>query len=85
MENPVFSKALERFTQPIAFLLEQYGVEDPVEKENLYVVLRVVTHGFASLESLGTFDSLSIDAKESYHRLIKSAIGMMKASGRKGR
>lgn len=79
--NPEFEKVNERFTQPIYYLLRQYGIEDQTAIGHIYVAMRVVTHGFASLETLGMFDGLSIDPTESYHMMIKSVIKMMKTIG----
>ena len=81
--NRKFDKVTESFTQPIFDLLYQHGVEDKIEKEHLYVVMRVVTHGFASLDSLGVFDGLCADRSESYHRMIAGVIEMMKQSAGK--
>ncbi|MBQ7565990.1 MAG: TetR/AcrR family transcriptional regulator [Oscillospiraceae bacterium] len=82
--NAEFAEANERFTQPIFWILKLYGVEDPAEMEHLYVAMRIVTHGFSSLDALGVFDGLSVDTTESYHRMIGSVIKTMKAPGKKG-
>ena len=74
--DPNFIKVNKKFTEPISFLTFD-GIEDIKEMEHIYVAMRVVTHGFASLDSLGIFDELSIDRTESYHRLVKSVIDMM--------
>ena len=76
--DPEFEKAIERFTQPIYYLLSLYGVKDKESMDHAYVAMRVVTHGFGTLDSLGAFDRLSVDPRESYHRMIRSVIEMMK-------
>lgn len=81
--DPEFENANERFTQPIFYILQQYGVEDKTAMDHLYVAMRVVTHGFSSLDSLGVFDGLSVDTTESYHMMIKSVIDMMKNLSKK--
>ncbi len=81
--DPEFEKAIESFVQPIYFILRQYGVEDKDSMDHMYVAMRVVTHGFSTLDSLGVFDNLSIDATESYHMMIQSVIDMMKNLSKK--
>lgn len=81
MGNPEFEKAIEEFTRPIFYLSDLYGVKDKAAREHAYIAMRVVTHGFSYLDSLGVFDGLSIDTTESYHKMIKSVIDMMKKSG----
>lgn len=75
--DPEFDKVTEKFTQPIYYLM-QSGIKDKTAIEHIYVAMRVVTHGFASLDSLGVFDGLSVDTTESYHMMIKSVMDMMK-------
>lgn len=67
--DPKFEKAIENFFQPIYFILQQYGVTDKVEREQLYIIMRVVTHGFSTLDLLGAFDNLTVDTTESYHMM----------------
>lgn len=81
--DPEFYKATERFIQPIYFILNQYGVEDKASMEHMLVAMRVVTHGFSSLDSAGVFNRLSVDTTESYHMMIKCVIDMMKKLGNK--
>lgn len=81
--RPEFEKAIEDFTQPIFYLLEQYGVTDKTAMDHFFVAMRVITHGFSFLDSLGEFDGLSIDAVEGYHVMIKSVIDAMKTLGKK--
>ena len=83
MGNPEYEKSIEEFTHPIFYLLDLYGVKDKAAREHAYIAMRVVTHGFSYLDSLGVFDGLSIDTTESYHKMIKSVIDMMKESGKK--
>ena len=82
--DPEFDKAIERFTQPIYYLMSLYGVTDKASMDYAYVAMRVVTHGFGTLDSLGLFDKLSVDPTESYHRMIRSVIEMMKKDSEKG-
>ncbi|MBQ4105927.1 MAG: TetR/AcrR family transcriptional regulator [Clostridia bacterium] len=81
--DPEFDKVLDSFTTPIYVILQMYGVEDKAEMDRLYIAMRVVTHGFGSLDSTGVFDSLSVDATESYHNMIKAVIDVMKKLGKK--
>jgi len=81
--DPEFDKEIERFTQPIYFLMSLYGVTDKASMDHAYVAMRVVTHGFGTLDSLGVFDKLSVDPTESYHRMIRSVIEMMKKDSEK--
>lgn len=75
--DPEFDKVTEKFTQPIYYLM-QSSIKDKAAMEHIYVAMRVVTHGFATLDSLGVFDGLSVDTTESYHMMIKSVLDMMK-------
>lgn len=81
--NPEFDKALERFVVPIFAILEQYGVKDKDSIEHMLIAMRVVTHGFSSLEVNGAFDKCSVNMKESYHMMIQCVIDMMKKLGDK--
>lgn len=74
--DPEFAKVTEKFTQPIGFLTFD-GIKDKSALEQIYIAMRVVTHGFSSLDALGVFDGLSVDTTEAYHMLIKSVIDMM--------
>lgn len=74
--DPEFAKVTERFTQPIGTLTFD-GIDDKEALEHIYIAMRVVTHGFSSLDALGVFDELSIDTTESYHKLIKCVVDMM--------
>ena len=80
--NPEFDKAIEKFTQPIYYLMQD-SVKDKASQDHIYVAMRVVTHGFASLDSIGVFDGLSVDATESYHMMIKSVLDMMNELSKK--
>lgn len=81
--DPEFDKVIELFSQPIYLILQQYGVTDEVERDQLYIIMRVVTHGFSTLDTLGAFDSLTVDTTECYHMMIQSVIDMMKNISRK--
>lgn len=81
--DPEFDKAIEGFSQPIYVILQQYGITDRTEMDNLYITMRVITHGFSTLDTLGVFDNLSVDTTESYHILIQSVIDTMKKLGNK--
>lgn len=74
--TPEFEKVIEKFTEPIYDLMPD-EIKKKSEKDHIYVAMRVVTHGFLSLESLGVFDGLSVDITESYHMMIKSVMDMM--------
>ena len=80
--NPEFDKAIDKFTQPIYYLMQD-SVKDKAAQDHIYVAMRVVTHGFASLDSIGVFDGLSVDATESYHMMIKSVLDMMNELSKK--
>lgn len=80
--NPEFDKAIEKFTQPIYYLMQD-SIKDKASQDHIYVAMRVVTHGFASLDSIGVFDGLSVDATESYHMMIKSVLDMMNELSKK--
>ncbi|MCH5299412.1 MAG: TetR/AcrR family transcriptional regulator [Ruminococcus sp.] len=80
--DPEFDKAIEKFTQPIYYLMQD-GITDKASMDHLYVAMRVVTHGFSSLDSLGVFDGLSVDPTESYHMMIKCVLDMMNELSRK--
>ncbi len=82
--GPEVDMVNEKFTRPIYYLMGD-GVRDRAESEHIYIAMRVVTHGFLSLESLGVFDTLSVDITESYHMMIKSVLDMMKDMGGKER
>lgn len=71
-----FAVKTERFTQPIDALTFD-GIKDKSALEHIYIAMRVVTHGFSSLDALGVFDDLSVDTTQSYHMMIKSVIDMM--------
>ncbi|MBQ7386348.1 MAG: TetR/AcrR family transcriptional regulator [Ruminococcus sp.] len=79
--DPEFEKAIERFVEPIYFILEQYGIEDKPSQDHMYVAMRVVTHGFSTLDSLGVFDNLSVDPADSYRMMMQGVINMMKDLG----
>ena len=81
--TPEFDDANKRFTQPIYYILEQYGIKDKTASDHLYVMLRTVTHGFASLDALGIYDGLSFDPVESYRMMMNTVIGMMKELAKK--
>lgn len=81
--DPEFEGAIENFVQPIYFILGQYGVTDKEYMDHMYVAMRVVTHGFSTLDALGIFDNLSVDPNESYRMMIESVINMMKDFGNK--
>lgn len=74
--DPKFKEATINFTKPIDFLTFE-GIEDKSALEHIYVAMRVVTHGFSSLDAMGVFDGLSVDTTKSYHLMIKSVIDMM--------
>lgn len=74
--DPKFKEATVNFTKPIDFLTFE-DIEDKSALEHIYVAMRVVTHGFSSLDAMGVFDELSVDTTESYHIMIKSVIDMM--------
>lgn len=76
--EPEFQKAIDIFTEPIFNYIKQCGLKDKNEIENIYVVVRTITHGFVSLELLKAFDELNIDITESYHQMISSVLDMMK-------
>ncbi len=78
LADPEFRQAIEEFEIPIFYILGQYGVEDKESMEHLYVVMRVVTHGFSTLDSMGVFDHLTIDTTESYNMMVRSVIEAMK-------
>lgn len=80
--NPEFDKAIDKFTQPIYYLMQD-SIKDKASQDHIYVAMRVVTHGFASLDSIGVFDGLSVDATESYHMMIKSVLDMMNELSKK--
>lgn len=81
--DPEFDKAIKNFSNPIYVILQQYGITDKTEMDHLYIVMRVVTHGFSTLDTLGVFDNLSADTTDSYHKMIKSVIDAMKKLGNK--
>jgi|GEM_PF-743490 len=81
--DPEFDKALERFVEPIFVILEQYGVKDKDAIEHMLIAMRIVTHGFSSLEVIGAFDNCSVNTTESYHMMIQCVIDMMKKLGNK--
>ncbi len=81
--EPEFDKAIENFSNPIYLILQQYGVTDKSKMDHLYIAMKVVTHGFSTLDSLGVFDNLSVDTTESYHMMIQSVIDTMKEIGKK--
>ncbi len=81
--TPEFEDANNSFIQPIYFLLQQYGVTDKTDMDHMYIIMRTVTHGFSTLESIGVFDGLSVDPKESYHIMVRGAISLMKKLGDK--
>lgn len=82
--TPEFEEANKRFTQPIYYILEQYRVKDRAAVDHLYVTLRTVTHGFASLDALGIYDGLSVDPAESYRMMMNSVISLIKELAKKG-
>jgi len=75
---PEFEAVNDSFTQPIMLLLQKYGVRDKAAADHLHIAMRVITHGFSTLEMLGMFNGLSVDPKQSYHLMIKSVIDVMK-------
>ncbi len=81
--TPEFEDANESFIQPIYFILQQYGITDKASMDHLYVVMRTITHGFSTLETIGVFDELSVDPKESYHLLAQGVIDYMKKLNKK--
>lgn len=74
--DPEFEEVNKRFTQPIGSLIPK-SIRDNLQKDHIYVAMRVVTHGFGTLESLGIFDGLSVDTTESYHMMITGVLKMM--------
>lgn len=83
LSDPGFQQAIKGFEAPIFYILKEYGVEDKEFMEHMYVAMRVVTHGFSTLDSLGVFDHLEIDTTESYHMMVRSVVEAMKAKGNK--
>lgn len=80
--DPEFAKVTEKFTQPIGFLTFD-DIKDKEALEHIYVAMRVVTHGFSSLDAIGVFDGLSVDTNESYRMLMKYVIDIMYNFGKK--
>lgn len=81
--DPEFAQSREIFTAPIYMILKIYGIEDKATMDHLYVAMRVITHGFATLDALGVFDHLSVDAVHSYHVLCQGIIDKMIEFGKK--
>lgn len=77
--EPEFEKINEMFTIPLYNIIKAYGITDKIQQDHLYILMRVVTHGFASLDTLGVFDRLSVNTTESYHILCKGVIDLMKS------
>lgn len=75
--DPQFEKVTERFTQPVYHLIPN-SIQQKTVLEHLYVAMRTITHGFATLDLLGVFDNLSVDAAESYHIMIQAVLDKMK-------
>lgn len=83
ISDPEFAQSLEIFTTPIYMIFKLYGIEDKATMDHLYVAMRVITHGFATLDALGVFDHLSVDPAESYHLLSQGLIDKMIELGEK--
>lgn len=75
--DPKFEKVTERFTQPVYHLIP-HNIREQKVLDHLYVAMRVITHGFATLDLIGVFDGLSVDAMDSYHIMIQSVLDTMK-------
>ena len=83
--DPEFDKVNETFTMPITNYLNQFNITDQAARDHIYVALRVVSHGFGSLDSNGIFDGLSVDTTESYHLMMKSVIELIKSISKEQR
>ncbi len=81
--DPEFAESLKIFTEPIYMILKLHGIEDEATMDHLYVAMRVITHGFATLDAIGVFDHLSVDPVTSYHLLSQGLIDKMIELGQK--
>lgn len=79
-----FEKVNKIFTQPIDILTME-GITDIEDIEITYIAMRVVTHGFSSLDANGVFDNLNVDKTKAYHFLIKNVVDMMEKFSKKNK
>lgn len=78
---PAAEVANQRFVRPIYVLMKQYGIEDEAAQTHIFRAIRVVTHGFCTLEQKGEFKQGDAPEAESYHLLVQSVIDLMKKYG----
>lgn len=71
-DSPEAEELNKRYIEPIFILMKQYGVEDADAQVHILRMIRVVTHGFSSLEVMGAFEDDPGSATESYHLMVHS-------------
>lgn len=79
--TPAAEFATQKFLRPIYILMGQYGIEDKTAQAHILRSIRVVTHGFCSLELTGEFDNSEVSKAESYHLLVQMVVELMKKYG----
>ncbi len=79
--SPTAELANQRFVRPIYVLMKQYGIEDKAAQTHVFRAIRVITHGFCTLEQKGEFEQGDASATESYHLMVQSVIDLMKKYG----
>ena len=80
---PAAEYAAQKFLRPIYVLMSRYGVEDKAAQTHIFRAIRVVTHGFCTLEVAGEFEQGDASASESYHLMVQGVVDLMKKYGTK--